>query len=1655
MTDRSKKISELTAVSSAVANDVLVVVTNTATTPTAKKITVGNLFANVAANTTFSGRVNVANTISVNGSVVIAANGAWIGNSTGLKGEVGSKGDKGELGTTGSKGDKGEYGVDGTKGEKGDSGGGGSGTKGDKGDTGATGAKGDTGAKGEAGATGAKGDTGTGTKGDKGDATTVDATALTSGNNSFSINSNGDVVFDGTGDGNATPPGGVNRGVVWKYGEDQNDGTNSSVIQNSDGLNVRAWTEGDGGGPTGESEDGGSASVNIRTNVGENEKWWTFGGDGTLTLPEGGSLVDENGDAALSIDRAVTVTVGNSEYWAIVNRANNNGGGVEASAVAYGGDGEMATLHVSVVYNPTTDVTTDTLIVSKYDLSANLLWQKQFEQDVDVDTAHDICFDDSGNIIIAASVDNDTNIDTVNIIKLSSEGSILWQKQFKINDTTSFQEVGAVVYNDGYIYVGGAGNVDDEVSYSALGIILKVDNDDGSLVYSKTLALPAGSTFFFGMDVGADGNPVVIGKNESENNPTVAFATKINGSNGSHLWTQVLFDLDGNISYSGGDVVVDSLNNVFISINSSQSIATENSYITNATIAHIIKLNSSGAAQWMRRVGPGPCASVATGIDCDDTGNIYLSALTVAQDNPVRDSGDPSNTSRNVLAIAKYSTAGVVLWQRYIEAEGYWFTEIRDSEDPPEGVFIYDYINRGRYLSLDSSGKLAILATVYQKDTDDSWDGDEYYESITFQIDQDGREMTIGSGNEKFTVRESRIPGKFVDISTDLSSSGDLSLTAIANPLYSTSTLTLVDGELAQQISKSAPHDYVFGNDGSLTIPNDGDVKLTQTQIGWFSIFGPANNNNDHIDIRCSVVDTSTGDVYVAGEDDDDGRGFVARYNSQGQILWSIRLGDDDLGNGNRANAIKLHPDTGNVVVLCEYYGGDTSIFVVEIDPDTAKVVRSFGVQDQNENEDSIAYDFDFFSNGDVAIVGRKYDEYKSISVTPQTGSTTSTLVILNSATATNAVHPVTNNWYIAGTGITGRASIQYVNRYTGLTSTTRAGSGATFNVVANDGDPGIYSFTVTSGGTNYRAGHKVKILGSTLGGVDGVNDLIITISAVETGGVIESISNTYEGTSAGSDQTTYTGVSGTAYQLGSGATFNLSVDDAGAISIDSISAAGSNYVVGDYITISGTVFAGGATPTNDLSLVVGSVSTGGVSTISNASGTAPTTHRKIEISDTVDFGGTGSWSVVHALGGEAFVLRYSDEIEWTKVLSAGDDSDDERYLSVAIDSSDNIYAAGEMAARNNAAGSDLNSYWCAVVSKFNSSGAHQWTKALNTTLNDSYAKCVVVRDTAVIVSHNENYSNTIVTKLDTSGNVKWQRTTYSMDDSSVAIDANGDIYAAIEVNFENKYEDVIKLIKFATNGEIIYRKFFGTLTYEYGGTNENFKNGRNLTIDADHVYVSGYTDAFADNYRNGFLVKLPKTGDCDGYYGAWTVQTDIYDVDKITETETASFTPVIGTGNWGTWEPDFVTEWWDPSGGDYYQTFQEIRDRDGGAIEFADGTRQTSSAQQIPQRKISNGADHRLCLDDMGKHIYVTDSNTDINIPYHEDNPLPIGFTVVVINYSGGTINIDADGGNITVVVPGTGTGQYWDLDDQGMATLIKVDDYTWFMTGNVTNDD
>lgn len=114
MTDRAKKISELTAHSNAPANNLLVIVHQPGlANAETRKITISNFFANVSSNVSITGKVTVGNV------VVINATGHWVGPSQTLSGAQGAQGAAGPQGAAGAAGTQGAAGTNGAQGAAG------------------------------------------------------------------------------------------------------------------------------------------------------------------------------------------------------------------------------------------------------------------------------------------------------------------------------------------------------------------------------------------------------------------------------------------------------------------------------------------------------------------------------------------------------------------------------------------------------------------------------------------------------------------------------------------------------------------------------------------------------------------------------------------------------------------------------------------------------------------------------------------------------------------------------------------------------------------------------------------------------------------------------------------------------------------------------------------------------------------------------------------------------------------------------------------------------------------------------------------------------------------------------------------------------------------------------------------------------------------------------------------------------------------------------------------------------------------------------------------------------------------------------------------------------------------------------------------------
>ncbi|MDA9022618.1 hypothetical protein N9I56_03985 [Alphaproteobacteria bacterium] len=140
---------------------------------------------------------------------------------------------------------------------------------------------------------------------------------------------------------------------------------------------------------------------------------------------------------------------------------------------------------------------------------------------------------------------------------------------------------------------------------------------------------------------------------------------------------------------------------------------------------------------------------------------------------------------------------------------------------------------------------------------------------------------------------------------------------------------------------------------------------------------------------------------------------------------------------------------------------------------------------------------------------------------------------------------------------------------YSGVmqSSTNGSGSGAVFNI-SSDSFLNYQPPTIISPGSGYEISDIITISGASLGGVDGVNDLTLQVSSI---GVSKNFFDVVQSSSS---------------DVGSGSSFNVSLDGAGNYIVNSTSSRGLNYSVGEVINISG-VSLGGDPGTHDLSITV------------------------------------------------------------------------------------------------------------------------------------------------------------------------------------------------------------------------------------------------------------------------------------------------------------------------------------------------------------------------------------------------------------------------------------------------------------------------------------
>ena len=765
--------------------------------------------------------------------------------------------------------------------------------------------------------------------------------------------------------------------------------------------------------------------------------------------------------------------------------------------------------------------------------------------------------------------------------------------------------------------------------------------------------------------------------------------------------------------------------------------------------------------------------------------------------------------------------------------------------------------------------------------------------------------------------------------------------------------------------------------------------------------------------------------------------------------------------------SMTFDPVTGNPVVVIStptYIGNTfdtawTETVVLLIDSGSGTVVSTTTLKDEG---DVYPYDVDVSATGKVAVVGEKFNEYTEYgAITPLAGSAVDKLWVtkadIDAEHFPGDAFSSVGDWWITGTGITDQAQVQDVNLYAGLTNVVRQGSGATFTIADNgDGTYGVSAPTLA--GTNYRVGHKIKVLGTEIGGATPANDCVVTVNEINpTTGAITILGNV-SGTAAGVAYQAYNDLSGTNYQTATGNPIHIVKFNAdGTYGYYNNTTTGTNnYVVGDVITISGTQFAGGASPANNIVFEVATVNAGVPTSFNYVSGSIPSTHLLLTTDQTVDYTAVGAaFAIKQNVGGEAFIWTP----DFTKAIGG---ASGDWFSGVAWNAAGtSVYAVGS--------GRYETTYNQALVVKFSSTGTIQHSKFVNDGL-DQYsaykgAVALMANDCIVVVHEQYNYDRdetdeVLVTKLDSNLNILWQQFIGYQDDGSwynadsnisVAVDpATDEIVIAWEVDeqFEFFDDQAIVIVKLDTDGEFIWKRMFGVYESDTEMCYAGYGN-KALSIHGDQFTLVGYSDAPDDDSDNAFIVTLPLDGTGLGEHGLWKYvepNDDRIKVWRLNSRTSTTFTPTVHSD--GITDVNNVKYYYtDYPNEDFTLYPQTILSNQGGALEFADGSKQTFSTALVPQVKISAGR-YTIRPEDSGRHILIESENYDIIIPHWKKVTLPVGFTITIINISGNTVQVQTENTDGSIWFSGGDTkSDYVDIADNGsgqMVTLIKIKEGT-----------
>lgn len=1377
-----------------------------------------------------------------------------------------------------------------------------------------------------------------------------------------------------------------------------------------------------------------------------------------------------HGDTSVSLSSGL----GNRENW-IVSTNSNTGGFSDpidgfADGIAYD---SLGNAYVMGYYG---DVG---CFLQKISPSGEVLFNNYYDQ---YDSyGYGIEVDSHDNIIIILGENSGSGGSTdILLVKISSEdGTIIWQKS--INSYGDGNDYATCIDTDanGDIFIVGSTPGSGADCY-----VGKFSGANGNSIWQKKYDIEGFDDTGTGVCVDKDGNLGVVGTTvwDSEFIPVY----KIDGNTGEFLWQGKVLNVKWNNGnqYTYGD------------IRSSDICSDSNGdfYFTFTAqhpfwpggISMAVKFNgSTGATAWARQIGWDDYHATAGSVICDELDNVYVSS-NVRKD---KNNFDGGNSSRLTQHITKFNSTGSVIWQRWLSPE-----QAEDVDTNQYGIWDGNTGWNSQNIRVNDNYVLVCGNHVEQSDYNDdsqNW----YVRPYVAQLNRDGTEFEVSGWTFKAANKDIQFVTLLKDDNNwefDSASMSDADIQVSVGNVNVDSNTDTTDLVYVNSTRESK----VTFTEKTLTLPSGGTIDVGREKNGYFTAIGSfdgteGGNSNGAVWLNGSARDDA-GNTYSAGgwytyDNWNDWNNYenipmVFKTDANGKLIWSAGNALDQNWSSPDLVDVAYHAPTNTVVALGNdgELDGNEGFNVMYLDADTGGMTQDIThIRPGDQDSDIYPQSLRIMSDGTPVVSG--YINSSAATYSDVTnggaglaGSSDGFLVVNKTAFAVegrDTEYPdETGDWYIYPAG----ASVYKVNSYgydeSGLSIayTGTLGSGAVVDVTITSGTASIAGVNPGSG---YKAGHKLKVLGTALGGTTPNNDLYFYIDTVDGDGAITALAlgTDWEGSAA--PDGTYTSVATTAVSPMYLAGWVNYLADSTTYVFNKTSN-GYYYGVGDTVKILGTAL-GGTSPANDLTITVDSISgTGsGQGQVDGftVTGLAQTTTIKL-YAGSDDYTLTGEYNVVHETGDDSFVWTPNWSIGFGTVETTGNNYD--QAFGLALDSSDNVIIGGY--SDNLGLG---NTYWGwpqrAYVAKISSTGEKLWAVSVDGSEGYSTTWGVATdADDNVYAAVETNSDDLSITKLDSDGNFVWQRVFnfYWVNQPSIEITPEGDILIAVEA-----YENITSNDYYHTNGNIYVLKLdrdgntlFTRLISSPDGirnnNNDNYSNS--LTVKGSRFSIVGYSNNPGGEDYQGIVIDLPTDGTGVGQYGDFE-----YTEIELSErhhfiTNDAWGTPIVSPVTFNS-RPHIFNEapyiegeaWRNVTiyGNRDYQT-QTVYKPEGGEIKrvakitFEDGSVQTSSMQGLPQvqrSRTGTDMDYWLRLEDNGKHIYNV-WNSAIVIPDRDRLNLPIGYAITIINGSNSTGIRSENNDNYIYLSGDNGSGSYaYTVPSWSMATLVKISDNNWMIAG------